>query len=701
MCDSSTTAEDCVVPAKSIAAPGESLADRFPEVAAELCANLVHPALGPDRLKPGSGYRCRWRCSQGHEWVASVVNRTGLGTGCRDCSYESRGRKLAVPGPGVSLRDCYPELAAECVEVVERPELGPGDLARRSGLRCRWQCGVCGHQWAAAVITRSSGGKGCPECGNRARSEARYRLSQGQPSAVGVRPDLVAEFVANLTSPSRGLDVLRPRSNCRCRWRCVACGHEWEALVSHRVSGTGCPECGRRRAVEALRRPDRGESVADVRPDLAAQFVDNVTVPGRGPEGLMPGSTDLCRWRCARGHEWPAQVNNRSNGSGCSRCVSHGKSRLELEVAELVVAATGLRVEVDQRPRGSRDRQLRVDLHLPELQLWVDVDPRYWHSRPERDLGRDRRKIDRMTHLDYVRLRSTELPALTGPVVTVEATTPWQWAQGLEPVLTQRGATWRDLDDDEQGHALARAMMEWSLLTGAAPSTSVLSVAPALAQEFVANETRPGVGLDLLAPHSPDACWWRCHTCGHEWRAPVGSRATRNHGCKHCAAKRRGREAFRAVPGQSLADKCPHVVGEFVRCFDEPGRTPQDLRPGSDRRCLWCCRDCGHEWSAPASRRAKGYGCRRCALRKTAAKRTRAEPGTTLADLYPAIAAEFICCVDEPGRTPMDLLPGSDRRCRWRCASCGRDRDLTVGGRVGTRHRRCQKCRQARNQSRH
>ena len=28
-------------------------------------------------------------------------------------------------------------------------------------------------------------------------------------------------------------------------WRCVKCGHDWLATISHRVGGTGCPKCYR------------------------------------------------------------------------------------------------------------------------------------------------------------------------------------------------------------------------------------------------------------------------------------------------------------------------------------------------------------------------------------------------------------------------------------------------------------------------
>lgn len=64
--------------------PRHSLADADAQLTAEW-----HPTknaeLTPAHVTPGSGKRVRWRDERGHEWQATVNNRSH-GTGCPYCS---------------------------------------------------------------------------------------------------------------------------------------------------------------------------------------------------------------------------------------------------------------------------------------------------------------------------------------------------------------------------------------------------------------------------------------------------------------------------------------------------------------------------------------------------------------------------------------------------------------------------------------
>jgi hypothetical protein len=59
------------------------LATTHPQLAAE----LVEPELGAT-LRAGSDKKVLWRCEAGHEWTASVTNRS-KGKGCPDCALKS------------------------------------------------------------------------------------------------------------------------------------------------------------------------------------------------------------------------------------------------------------------------------------------------------------------------------------------------------------------------------------------------------------------------------------------------------------------------------------------------------------------------------------------------------------------------------------------------------------------------------------
>jgi predicted heme/steroid binding protein len=81
---------------------------------------------------------------------------------------------------------------------------------------------------------------------------------------------------------------------------------------------------------------------------------------------------------------------------------------------------------------------------------------------------------------------------------------------------------------------------------------------------------------------------------------------------------------------------------------------------------------CGNEWEVPLQVRALSVrGCQECGWRKTGAHHSRPRLGESLAEVSPTLAAELIEVIDHPGWTVNDLLPYSNKQCRWRCSKPG------------------------------
>src|SRR5262249_9364319 len=105
-------------------------------------------------------------------------------------------------------------------------------------------------------------------------------------------------------------------SGKRIWWKCPAAGdHEWQASVSDRTHGYGCPFC-------AGRRVTKSNSLATARPDLAKDW--HPTKNGDlTPWEVTAGSGKKVWWKCpaAEDHQWEAQVVSRTHmGSGCPCC---------------------------------------------------------------------------------------------------------------------------------------------------------------------------------------------------------------------------------------------------------------------------------------------------------------------------------------------------------------------------------------------
>ena len=226
--------------------PEDSLAVLFSDVAKELVENLSRPEMSSEWLPAGSGDRCLWRCATcQHEWRTLVVGRTRSKSGCPRCAHHRRAFELRLNGKAPRVREAAPHLLAEVVRILDLDKacgIEVGDLARCSSVRVLWQCQICPHQWAATIADRTSG-RGCRPCGIRRRNNA----AQGQ-SLADLFPDIARGFIANLATPGRGPEQLRPGSGDRCRWRCPECHADtWEASVQSRIQRKGCGGCRIRR----------------------------------------------------------------------------------------------------------------------------------------------------------------------------------------------------------------------------------------------------------------------------------------------------------------------------------------------------------------------------------------------------------------------------------------------------------------------
>jgi uncharacterized protein YchJ len=108
-----------------------SLAVLVPKVAREW-----HPtkngALRPKDVVPGSRKQAWWRCHVGHEWQASMIQRTQKGYGCPYCSGHrvTPERSLAAVAPAVA-RTWHP---------TKNGVLKPTDMASGSDKKAWWLC---------------------------------------------------------------------------------------------------------------------------------------------------------------------------------------------------------------------------------------------------------------------------------------------------------------------------------------------------------------------------------------------------------------------------------------------------------------------------------------------------------------------------------------------------------------------------------
>lgn len=185
--------------------------------------------LTPDQVTRGS-HKKVWRiCEHGHEWEASIFNRT-KGRGCPVCASLNKGKRRseAALRKNGSLAEKFPELLQDWD--YELNEAQPSEISCFSKLQSHWVCHVCGNRWTVSVYKRTAENHTCPVC-------SRKIVKPGFNDLQFNRPDIALEWASGLNGNLKPSDVT-VGSNKRVWWQCDK-GHTWLAAVNQRTSGTG------------------------------------------------------------------------------------------------------------------------------------------------------------------------------------------------------------------------------------------------------------------------------------------------------------------------------------------------------------------------------------------------------------------------------------------------------------------------------
>jgi hypothetical protein len=171
----------------------------------------------------------------------------------------------------------------------------PSTIYPGSNKKLTWKCSL-GHFWEAAPNSRTGQGQGCAVCSGK-------QILIGFNDLLTTRPDVAKE--ADGWDPQ----TVTQGSGKKMPWKCFR-GHKWEALVSSRSQGRGCPVCAGKAIAIGF------NDLETTHPEIAKQ------AHGWDPRTVNFGSDKVREWICKKGHVWTASVMKRSAGNGCSICAN-------------------------------------------------------------------------------------------------------------------------------------------------------------------------------------------------------------------------------------------------------------------------------------------------------------------------------------------------------------------------------------------
>ena len=357
-----TNGNGCPFCANKMLSKTNNLLALYPALAIEI--DQTRNKINPSEIIISSSKKIWWSCEKGvdHVWQASINNRVN-GAGCHVCW----GRKVVKSN---SLQHKNPQLLDEW-NYKKNADI-PTEVYHGSLKKYWWKCpnGV-DHEWMASVSKRMSG-QGCPICsGNKAvKSNCLETL----------RPDLSSQWHLDKNGVKNPFQYTLGSSK-KIWWKCPKGeDHEWEAPISSRVKGSGCPVCSGYKVVKS-------NSLLTTHPTLSAQWHSELN--GKlSADNYMAGSTKKIWWKCDKGHDhvWETSIRKRAAGTGCPYCTLTPQSKQELTITFELKQF----FEID--PKGFKTRingkLWSIDIYIEVLNLGIEFDGGYWHK--------DKRAMDKL-----------------------------------------------------------------------------------------------------------------------------------------------------------------------------------------------------------------------------------------------------------------------------------------------------------------
>lgn len=637
--------------------------------------------FNPQTLAENSNKKVWWRCNQGHEWQAVIADRN-VGTGCPYCA----GQKV-LKGYN-DLATLNPLLAQEW-NFEKNKDLKPEQFTVGSGKKVWWKCQK-GHEWQAYINNRNKR-IGCPYCSGRC-------AIIGETDLQTVNPKLASEwnYEKNTTlTPSQ----VTFSSGKKVWWKCSK-GHEWQASVSNRNKGRGCPICTSERHTSF---PEYAFLYYLKKCKL--RVIHSYKAKGYELDIYLPSEKIAIEYDGGYWHKNKEKKDlekNRKcekdgillyrirenlpalNDRSIDYTVRNKQTDLEKILKEIISKITGNDIEVD----------LKKDaISIDNLRLYTEKENSFffynqkvsqeWNYekngklKPENFLSNSGKKVwwrcqkghEWQTSIQN-RNKGLGCPYCSGRYAVKGETdlqtanpklaSEWDYEKnnGLTPMdvlpNTAKKIWWKC----KNGHEWQATVNSRTRDSGCPycsgryaikGETDLRTVNPVLAKEWNYEKNNELTPMDVL-PCSNKKVWWRCNQ-GHEWQAIIGNRI-KGHGCPYCAGQK-------AVTGKNdLQTANPLLVDEWD--FEKNnGLTPMDVMPYSDKKVWWRCQK-GHEWQAVIKSRSKGHGCPYCSGRYAI------KGETDLQTVNPKLASEWDYERNN-GLTPTDVLPSSNKKVWWIC----------------------------------
>ena len=519
--------------------------------------------LSPVDVTPNSNIKVWWKCSNGHEWQAIIANRH-KGSACPYCSG-----RCAVKGKN-DLETTNPALAKEW-NYEKNGRLTPAEVMPNSGQRLWWKCGA-GHEWQARIADRNKG-NGCPYCSGR-------KVLKGYNDLQTVSPTLSREWNYEKNGSLRP-DAFTANSNKKVWWKCHK-GHEWQATISHRNNGRGCPVCDSERhtsfpeyaivyylkkygldVIHSYREKGYELDVFIPSKKIAIEYDGGLWHKNRIKNDLEKNfkcKKDGIKLYRLREELLPL------NDSSIDYVVQKGQKDLSKILEEVLSVIIGMSIDVDLE---------RDSIAIENLRNHTEKESSILFSNPE--IARE---------WDYAmngNMKPENYTANSARKVWWKCANGHQWQAAIS--------------NRNKGHGCPYCAGLY-VIKG---ENDLQTINPLLAKEWN-YEKNGNLKPEDFTASSGKKVWWKCSK-GHEWETTIYNRH-RGTGCPYCSGNK-------VLTGYNDLQTLNPVLASEWNYEKNHDLTPADVMPNSGKKVWWKCNK-GHEWQMKIQTRNNGTGCPIC-----------------------------------------------------------------------------------------
>ena len=429
-------------------------------------------------------------------------------------------------------------------------------------------------------------------------------------------------------------------------WKCKQ-GHEWEALISSRSRGCGCPYCSNRKVLKGF------NDLATLFPDLAIEWhpLKNGELT---PADYTYGSGKKVWWICKNGHEYQASIHNRTRGTACPKCADALKTSFPEQAVYYYVHKAF--PDAISRYTDIFENGMELDVFIPSLKVGIEYDGSAYHNKNTLKKDNTKYNICKENGISFIRIVETS-PSTVFRLQDHKLEVPNGKRKHLNSIISQLCFYLGKPVDVNIERDRMLIMQHLSKR-----DRSLASEYPEIAAEWDYDYNAPQTP-DHFDPFSNEKVGWVCKNCGHKWVTGIVSRTYDGTNCPKCASHlaREKQIANRINEKGSLFDTFPLLMEEWD--FEDNNVDPHKILPGSATKVNWICKKCGYKWTASINKRTMGHKCPLCSNQVVVAGRN------DLLSKDPDLSAEWD--YERNAFGPDSVAQYSNKKVWWKCKICG------------------------------